>query len=316
MSEVFIIGEAMALFAADTPGNLEDAEHFTRYVCGAELNVSIGLSRLKHNVTYLTHVGDDPFGKYICKFMSNEKIDTSYFKFDKNFSTGFQIKQKVLEGDPLVYNFRRGSAASHITEQDIKDVNWETIKHIHLTGIFAALSESTKKAVYAIIEKAKEHEITITFDPNLRPALWPSKQEMIDTINDIASKCDIILPGVSEGLTLTGSSEPQHIADFYLKKGAKCVIVKVGKSGAYIKTKNKKVMVPGFKVEKVVDSVGAGDGFAVGVISGLLEGLQIEDAALRGNAIGSLQVMTPSDNDGLPDRHKLKQYMSSAKRAE
>lgn len=316
MSEIFIAGEAMTLFAADTPGKLEDAVHFTRYVCGAELNVSIGLSRLKHNVTYLTHVGDDPFGKCIYNFLGKENINTSYFKFDKNYPTGFQMKQKVLNGDPYVYNLRKGSAASHITEQDINNVNWKAIRHIHLTGIFPALSDSTKNAAYAIIKKAKEYGIKITFDPNLRPMLWSSKQEMINTINNIASMCDIILPGTGEGLTLTGSSEPKDIADFYISRGAKCVIVKMGKSGAYIKTKEKECTVLGFEVKNVVDTVGAGDGFAVGVISGLLEGLQIEDAVLRGNAIGSLQVMTPGDNDGLPDRQQLKSYMSSAKRAE
>ncbi len=132
---------------------------------------------------------------------------------------------------------------------------------------------------------------------------------MVSVINDIASKCDIILPGVDEGLTLTGSNDPNEIANFYLRLGVKAVLVKMGDKGAFVKTHDETYTVPGFKVPKVIDTVGAGDGFAVGVISGLLEKLSLSDAVVRGNAIGSLQVMVPGDNEGLPDRSRLEQYL-------
>lgn len=314
MSEVLTIGEAMALFAADYPEKLENVKHFTRYLSGAELNVSVGLSRLDHSTIYMTHAGDDPFGKHLYNFLVKEKIDTSCFRYDKNHPTGFQIKEKVLTGDPTVISFRKGTAATHINENDIADINWNGIKHVHLTGIFAALSLDTRKVIYKIIDIAKSRNIRITFDPNIRPALWESKEKMISVINDIASKADIVLPGIKEGLILTGKEEPDCIADFYLERGAECVIIKLGKYGAFIKNKKEKFTVPGFKVERVIDSVGAGDGFAVGVISGLIEGLTLKDSVMRGNAIGALQVMTPGDNDGLPDRNKLNDYMARAVR--
>ena len=71
-------------------------------------------------------------------------------------------------------------------------------------------------------------------------------------------------------------------------------------------------MVEGFAVPKVMDTVGAGDGFAVGFISGVLEGLSPVDAVRRGNAIGALQVMTLGDNEGLPTRDKLAAFMDEA----
>ena len=61
----------------------------------------------------------------------------------------------------------------------------------------------------------------------------------------------------------------------------------------------------GLRVERVVDTVGAGDGFAVGVVSGLLEGLTLTQAAARGNAIGARVVQFPGDADGLPTRREL-----------
>jgi 2-dehydro-3-deoxygluconokinase len=310
MPEIILIGEPMAMFVADYVGKLEDIEKFTRSLAGAEVNVCIGLKRLGYDVSYVTKLGVDPFGKYVKNFLVNEGIDTSYITFDSKFPTAFQIKSKTEVGDPEVVYFRRGSAASHMGKEDIENINFEEVKHVHVTGIPPALSETCKEATYEMIRKAKEKGLFVTFDPNLRPNLWPSKEEMVRVINDIASKCDMVLPGVGEGLTLTGSDDPNAIADFYLNLGVKTVIVKVGDKGAFVKTKDESFTVPGFEVEKVVDTVGAGDGFAVGIISGLLEKLPLREAVLRGNAIGSLQVMVTGDNEGLPNREKLEQYLN------
>mgnify|MGYP000853783417 FL=1 len=309
MSEIILIGEPMAMFVADYVGNLEDVEKFTRSLAGAEVNVCIGLKRLGYDVGYVTRLGVDPFGKYIMKFLINEGIDTSNVTFDENFPTAFQIKGKTKKGDPEVVYFRRGTAASHISKEDVEKIDLGKVRHIHVTGIPPALSESCREATYELIRKARDRGLSITFDPNLRPSLWKSKEEMVKVINDIASKCDMILPGISEGLTLTGSDKPDIIADFYLNLGVKTVIVKLGSKGAFVKTECKSYTVPGFKVERVVDTVGAGDGFAVGVISGLLEKLSLRDAVIRGNAIGAMQVMVPGDNEGLPDREKLQKYL-------
>lgn len=309
MSEIILIGEPMAMFVADYVGNLEDVEKFTRSLAGAEVNVCIGLKRLGYDVSYVTKLGVDPFGKYIKKSLENEGIDASNITFDQNFPTAFQLKGKTEAGDPEVVYFRRGTAASHMTKEDVEKIDLEGVRHIHVTGIPPALSTSFREATYELIKRAREKGLYITFDPNLRPALWHSKEEMIRVINDIASKCDMILPGIGEGLILTGSSDPDVIADFYLNLGAKIVIVKIGDKGAFVKSKDESYTVSGFKVEKVVDTVGAGDGFAVGVISGILEDLSLKDAVTRGNAIGAMQVMVPGDNEGLPDHEKLQQYL-------
>lgn len=106
-----------------------------------------------------------------------------------------------------------------------------------------------------------------------------------------------------------GSDDPKSINAYYRQHGAKICITKAGGNGAFLTTDSEECMVPGFKVDKVVDTVGAGDGFAAGVITGLMEGLSITDAVRRGNAIGAIQVMNRSDNEGLPYPDTLKKFM-------
>lgn len=302
----------MAMFVAKSCGPLHEVEEFTRMLAGAEVNVAIGLKRLGHSVAYVTKLGTDPFGTYIENKLREEGLDVQITKDEHHF-TGYQLKGKVLEGDPEVFYYRKNSAASCLSVEDIEKVNFEGAKVLHITGIPPALSKSCREATYRLIERARENEMFVSFDPNLRPTLWESEEVMIKTINDIASKADIVLPGTGEGKILMGSEKPEEISEFYRKNGAKAVIVKVGGDGAYGDWEGEKAFFPGYKVKEVVDTVGAGDGFAVGILSAWLEGMKMPEMVDRGNAIGSIQVSVASDNEGLPTKEELDAYMKEAR---
>lgn len=111
---------------------------------------------------------------------------------------------------------------------------------------------------------------------------------------------------------MTGYTSPEDIASFYLDRGTSLVIIKLGTEGAYYKSADSEGYVKRFRVEHVVDTVGAGDGFAAGVISALLEGLPLAEAVKRGNALGALAVMSAGDMDGYPTRAELESFLLSA----
>ncbi|MEE1041783.1 MAG: sugar kinase [Lachnospiraceae bacterium] len=310
MAEVMLFGEPMVMFVAETAQPLEDVEMFRRSLAGAELNVAIGLVRLGHSAAYCTKLGTDPFGKYAEKKIRSEGIEAQV-SYDSRYWTGFQLKNRVSEGDPEVVYFRENSAASHMTVEDVDQLDFKEAKILHITGIPPALSRSCLEATCHLIETARSNGMLVSFDPNLRPSLWESREVMIKTINDLAAKADLVLPGTGEGRILMGSEDPEAIAEYYRAHGAKIVIVKNGSTGAYVCSDQYKKHCPGFRVEHVVDTVGAGDGFAVGVLSALLEGLSPEAAAIRGNAIGAIQVSVRSDNEGLPNRAELESFIAN-----
>lgn len=309
-SKIMLVGEPMGLFIAQTEGSLETVKQFSTGVAGAEYNVAVGLSRLGHQVGYMTKLGTDPFGKQIINSMHENHIETWLISFSEERTTGFMLKSKVTAGDPQVYYYRKNSAASSISKQDIDCIDFSEYAFVHITGILPALSQTTLEATKYLMKKAKEKGLTVFFDPNLRPTMWESKQKMIEITNELASYADYYLPGINEGTILTGYTNPESIADYYRKFGIATVIIKVGPKGAYVASKSEHTYVSGFYVEKVVDTVGAGDGFATGVISAVMEGLPITEAARRGNAIGAIQVMSIGDNDGLPTRDKLEKFMN------
>ena len=311
MSEVITIGEPIITFASkDMDQSLSESVNYLKILGGAELNVAIGVKRLGHDVEYVSRVGTEPFGQYAKSIISGHGVGIDYISESENHWTGHQLKQLVSTGDPETFNYRKGSAAAHLTSDRIDAINLDDVKIAHMSGIFPAISDIAEKTFRTLLTRLVDNKKFITFDPNLRPTLWKSKDYMVSTVNELASYADVVLPGVEEGKILMGSDDPEAIADFYLKgERTKTVIVKIGASGAFIKNKDGSTkIIKGFKVDKVVDTVGAGDGFALGVITALLENKSMESAVLRGNAVGALQVQTPGDNDGYPTPEELQEF--------
>lgn len=305
--DVLTAGEALVLFAAERPGALEHVDRFCRFSAGAELNVAIGLSRLGLRVGYVSRVGSDAFGRFLLAEMEREGISPALVATDPTRSTGFMLKSLAVDGaDPLIDYYRRGAAASAMDATELAAAGPIDTRHVHMTGILPALSTGCRDLAFTMVATARAQGRRVSFDPNLRPRLWPSREEMVVTINGLAARSDVVLPGLSEGRLLTGKETPEDIAAFYLDAGAGAVVVKLGADGAFCADRSGlRAFVPGVPVQQVVDTVGAGDGFAVGVISGLLEGMDLAAAARRGNAIGARMVQFPGDSDGLPSRREL-----------
>lgn len=307
--KILTAGEPMGLFIAKDEGLLEDVRQYSTSVAGAEFNVAVGLSRLGHHAGYLTKLGKDPFGRQILKVMNQNGINTKLTISIADHATGFMLKSKTACGDPDIYYYRKNSAASTISPDDLGEVKLEEWDAIHLTGILPAISETARETTYFLMREARRVGIPIFFDPNIRPQLWSSQEQMIQSINKMAAMADYVMPGENEGEILCGSRDPEVIGEFYRNLGVKVVIVKTGADGAHTYTEDGNFHTPAFPPLKIVDTVGAGDGFAAGVVSGLMEGLSIQDSVQRGCAIGTIQIMHVSDNEGLPTQEELDHYL-------
>ncbi len=310
--DVITFGEAMLLLVADQPGPMEHTPGFHKRTAGAETNVAIGLARLGLKVGWASRLGDDWMGRYLLGEMRREGVDCTRVVCDPAQRTGFQFKGRVTDGsDPPVEYHRKGSAASHMGPDDVVEDWLRGARHLHATGVFAAISETSLAAAEKSLAVMRAAGRTISFDPNLRPTLWKSPAWMRECINRLAAQADWVLPGLAEGEILTGETTPEGIARFYRGLGAKLVVVKLGADGAYFDGgpggESAAGYVPGWPVDKVIDTVGAGDGFAAGLVSALLEGRNLHDALRRATWIGARAVQVTGDTEGLPQRAELEE---------
>lgn len=316
--EILSFGEAMAMFVATTTGDLAEIEHFSRGIAGADTNVAIGLSRLGFRVGWLSRVGNDSAGRYLRQKLEAEGLDCRYLATDSEFPTGLLFKERAEDGaDPLVEYMRKNSAASQLSSLDAGNVDFSALRHLHATGIPPAVSASCRELSWQLIQRARTQGASVSFDPNLRPALWASENEMRTTLNAMAAHANWVLPGLSEGRLLTGYDQAQDIAGFYLDQGAEAVVIKLGPEGSYYRGRltgtDENFIVEGTPVAEVVDTVGAGDGFAVGFVSAMLDGRGPREALMRANLVGAEQVQVIGDMEGLPTRERLQQLEAATR---
>lgn len=308
--DIVTLGETMVLFTPDSTGLMRYANTFSRKFGGAETNYAIGLTRLGHKAGWISRVGDDELGKAMLAFVRGEGVDVSQVKVDSTAPTGLYFKELRSAVEVRVEYYRKGSAASQMDKSDVREEYIAKAKYLHVSGITPALSENCYEAVMEAISIAKRNGVKVVFDPNLRRKLW-SEEKARKVLLKIASMADIVLPGVDEGSFMFGETDPEKLGRLFLDHGASLVIVKVGADGAYYFTEEEGKLVPGFKVDQVVDPVGAGDGFAAGLTSGLLEGLSIEKAVQRGNAVGAMVTMVNGDVEGLPEKEEVERFINA-----
>ena len=307
---ILLAGEPMGLYIAQEEGPIDQAVTFRAAVAGAEFNVAVGLTRLGHRVEYLTRLGCDPDGERIRRALRETGVGDALVITDPERPTGIMFKGRVSRGDPPIFYRRRGSAAAALSREDVERLDLSAFGCLHLTGILPALSPCALDAAEYLVDKARAAGLFISFDPNLRPQLWPSPAVMAETVNRLAARADLFLPGAGEGERLMGSADPAAIARHYQRLGVRYVVVKTGKTGAYAAGEGEAFQSPTYQETAVVDTVGAGDGFAAGVISALREGLSLREAVRRGNATGTIQIQHEGDNEGLPTREALEEFMT------
>ena len=181
--KIILMGEPMGLFMANETGPLSKVKTFTASIAGAEYNVAVGLARLGHTPAYCTRLGFDPLGERILDGLRANGIATDLVTQDPQALTGFMMKGSTHQGDPDIYYYRKGSAASQLTTHHIDALDLYGCERLHVTGIFPAVSDSALAATKRLMSRARALELPISFDPNLRPQLWESEKKMVATLN-------------------------------------------------------------------------------------------------------------------------------------
>lgn len=310
MSEVVTLGESMVAFVPETAGPLRHADRFSRTVAGAESNVAIGLSRLGHATTWISLLGDDAFGRYIWATLRGEGVDLRHARLDPRAPTGVMFKERLPAGESRVSYYRHGSAAALLDAGDVPNMAFVGAKWLHLTGITPALGPGPERAVRRAIGLARAAGTAISFDPNYRARLW-SPERARPVLLDLARGVDLLVLGESEGQLMFSTSSAAATLRAALDLGCRLVALKRAERGALLMAAGATSpdSVPAYPVA-LVEPTGAGDAFAAGLLSGLLEGRSHQDAARLAALCGALACTVVGDWEGAPERYLAERCLS------
>lgn len=306
--DLLTIGESMVVLSAKSQGAMRYCTEFTRFFAGAESNVAIALTRLGYSARWVSQVGNDELGIALLSFIRGEGVDTSLVKISDSGPTGLLLKEIRHSDDLRIHYYRDGSAASHIHPDILREKFFENLKVFHVTGITPGLSETAFQTIIQALKWCEKYGVTVVFDPNIREKFL-KQPDYLQKLRQILHYSDVFIPNLQEASKLLNQGRMEEQVKAARSFGVKTVIVKDGRKGTYYFAEESKGFVPNFQVE-VTDPVGAGDAFASGIISGILDGLPWEETVRTGNAMGALAITAIGDITNLPNRSELEQFMN------
>lgn len=316
MLDVITIGDAMIAMCPEKKGPILFSNTFERKVGGAELNVAIGCARLGLKVGWISRLGNDDFGKYILKTARGEGIDVSEVKQVDGYNTSVYFREVLSDGASRSFYYRSNSPTETLNMNDVNEDYFKNSKVLHITGVLPSINEHNRAIILDAIEIAKRNNMIVSFDPNIRLKMW-TKEEARNFINKILPNVDILLVGDEEIEVLLGHSDIKiAIEEFHDNYGIETVVVKRGAKGAIGSDGKNSYDVPGIKPRALIDTVGAGDGFAAGFLTATLNGKELKESIEFANAVGSIVVGVEGDNEGLPYYEDVFVHLGKSKKIE
>ncbi|MEK8141804.1 sugar kinase [Streptomyces sp. M10(2022)] len=286
--EVVTLGETMAVLRASGP--LRMGADLRLSVAGAESNVAIGLTRLGHRVRWIGRVGDDELGTLVLRTLRAESVDVTGARTDHDGPTGLLLSEPRIADLTRIQYYRAGSAGSRLCPEDVPAAMLSGARVLHVTGITCALGPQPLDAVRAAVHAARTAGILVSLDVNHRPgsgarprpptscARWPGRRPR----HRLRRRTRL-------GRRPSARTTTDRVRSLLSSGHTREVAVKLGGDGAELHTPQGRERTPARRVT-VRDTVGAGDAFTAGLLSGLLDGLGPRDRLERANTLGAFAV--------------------------
>lgn len=296
------LGEA--LIGLDSGGRrLASSRTLEKSVGGAESNTAIGLARLGHRTAFIGRVGADPLGQEVERTLRGEGVDVTHLIRDPERPTGLMLKERRSGPVVSVHYYRTGSAGSALDVDDVPADLVTQARLLHVTGITLALGEAPRRAVRHALQLARDAGVTISFDANFRYKLG-TPRELVGHFEDVVGMADHVLLSWKDAATCAGSRDPELVHAYCRSLGRPVTVLKGPRGGATAFEGQTVTAVDAYPAE-VVDPVGAGDGFAVGYLHGVLVGKDREGCLATGAWVASQVVAHAGDYEGLPSRDEV-----------
>jgi fructokinase len=320
MSKVIAIGEALIDFIPEQKGKaLKDVEDFLRVPGGAPLNVVAAVCKLGGRGMMLTKLGMDAFGDKILEDAKAIGVDTSRVLRTKEANTALAFVSLREDGERDFSFYRNPSADMLLNADEINEEDFEGGDILHFCSV-SLIDAPIKEAHKEAIEYAKANKCIISFDPNVRLALWDSEESCREAILEFLPYANIVKISDEELEFITGIKDEEKALKSLFIGAIEVIIYTKGSKGAQFITTNFCVESESFKV-KVEDTTGAGDSFIGSLLYQLssnkvkledlvtLDKRKIKDLLRFSNGVAALTVSKKGAIAALPTRVEVEEFI-------
>jgi sugar/nucleoside kinase (ribokinase family) len=234
-------------------------------------------------------IGSDGFGRFIRQTLDAANVDTSSLIEEAGAKSSVSVAAIRPDGGRSCVHVP--AATARFTARDF---NWEEIESnlarsahsppwLHFSSFFV-LPGFTGQTAAEVLARARRLEMRTSLD-----VCWDPSGRWAAELEPCLEYCDLVLPNLTEAQHITGRTDPDAAAGWFLDRGVRAVAIKLGGDGALIRTSTERVRVPAYRVE-VVDTTAAGDAFAAGFLAGQIWGWDLVETARLATAAAALSV--------------------------
>ncbi|MDP2080819.1 MAG: sugar kinase [Pseudotabrizicola sp.] len=283
------VGEAMVELAPVGEGQ------YKRGFAGDTFNTAWHMAQALHgraSVGFATRVGMDKFSDAFVAELAADDLDVSVITRDPQRNMGLYLIE--LDGVERSFHYWRGTSAARGLAADGSALAqaFAGAGLIHLSGItLAILPPADRETLFAALANARANGARVSFDPNIRPRLWPSMDAVRQTIPQVLALTDIALPSFDDEVALWGDTSPEATLARFATAGVAEVAVKNGAGPVSVLADGQIGALPTPEVKGIRDTTGAGDGFNAGYLSARLLGQTPQMAIIAGQRF-SAEVIT------------------------
>jgi 5-dehydro-2-deoxygluconokinase len=314
------------LYAEQEGARLEDVQSFRKYVGGSATNIAFNTARLGVRSAMLTRVGEEQMGRFVRRTLADIGVDVSHMTFDPEHLTPY-VLLAIRDIDDFPRIFAYGDAADLALDEDDVDPNFiASSKALLVTGTPLSRAGSRAASLKAV-KAAKEAGTRVVFDLDYRPVFWGvasheqggemfvASEEVTEGYKAVLPDCDLVVGTEEEIRIAGGSTETREALKGIRDLSEATIVLKVGAMGAIVFPEGipddleDGVRVPGFPVE-VFNSVGAGDAFMSGFLSGWLREEALEECLRLGNACGAIVVSRHGCSPAMPTPEELEYFLN------
>jgi fructokinase len=318
MVDVVTLGELLIDFVPTISGvSLLEAPAFKKAPGGAPANVAAGLAKLGISCAFLGKVGEDAFGHFLAQTLEEEGVNIQGLVFSTQARTALAFVSLTADGEREFMFYRHPSADMLYTPEEVDFELIKGAKFFHV-GSVSLISEPSRSATLAALHAARENGVFVSYDPNLRLALWPDAEAAKTGMLSVWEMADLIKVSEDELFFLTGLDDIERAVKRLWSAKLRLLVVTLGKSGSMYFTRNFHGLVKGFVVQSI-DTTGAGDGFVAGLLMGLLrhpqawqDEDQLKDVCNLANAVGALTTTVRGAIPALPTLAQVNEFLGKA----
>lgn len=264
------MGELLIDFMASPRApRLEDAQSFIPKPGGAPANVAVGIQRLGKPSAFVGMVGDDAFGRLLRGVLESERVDTRSLATSVEQPTTLAFVALDDAGKPDFSFYRHPGADLSLRIEDVDRAVYDAARVFHF-GSLSLTATPAADTTRTLLALARERGHFTTYDPNYRPALWPSPTQARTAMLQPLVDVDLLKVSEEELQLLTGESDLVVGCQKMAANGPRCVVVSRGQDGLFGWMDGESFVVPGLQVD-VQDTTGCGDASMAGIIASLLD---------------------------------------------